>query len=54
MRGQYGVTDIALSLPTIIGRRGVEAVLGLPMSDGEADAFRRSAQLLKERLGALG
>ena len=36
MHGQYGVSDISLRLPTIIGRRSVEAVLGLPMSDSEA------------------
>jgi len=48
LRGVYGVEDMALSLPTIVGRRGVERVLDVPMSPAEADAFRRSADLLSE------
>lgn len=50
LRGQYGVTDIALSLPTIVGRNGIEAVLNLPLSEREMAAFQHSAQMLQERL----
>ncbi|GIV88456.1 MAG: L-lactate dehydrogenase [Chloroflexus sp.] len=50
MTGQYGVTDIAISLPTIVGRDGAEEVLNLPLSDQEVALFQRSANLLKEYL----
>ncbi|ACL25270.1 L-lactate dehydrogenase [Chloroflexus aggregans] len=50
MTGQYGVTDIAISLPTIVGRDGAEEVLNLPLSDHEVALFQRSANLLKEYL----
>jgi len=50
LRGQYGVTDIAISVPTIVGRNGIEEVLNLPLSEGELAAFQRSAQTLKDRL----
>lgn len=50
LRGQYGVTDIALSLPTIVGRNGIEEVLNLPLSEHELAAFQHSAQTLQERL----
>lgn len=50
LRGQYGVTDIALSLPTIVGRNGIEEVLNLPLSERELAAFQHSAQTLQERL----
>ncbi len=53
MTGQYGVTDIAISLPTIVGRRGIEKVLNLPLSDSEVAAFQHSAQMLKDRLAEL-
>jgi L-lactate dehydrogenase len=53
MQGQYGVTDIAISLPTIVGRSGVEEVLNLPLSDRERTAFQHSAETLKERLSQL-
>jgi L-lactate dehydrogenase len=52
--GQYGVSDIAISLPTIVGRNGIEEVLTLPLSDIEVAGFQRSAQVLKENLAALG
>lgn len=50
MTGQYGVTNIAISLPTIVGRDGAEEVLNLPLSDHEVALFQRSANLLKEYL----
>jgi L-lactate dehydrogenase len=53
MRGQYGVNGIAISMPTIVGRGGVEEVLNLPISADEQAAFQRSAQTLKERLAQL-
>ena len=54
LTGQYGVTDMAISLPTIIGRRGIEEVLNLPLSTRECASFQQSAQMLKARLAELG
>jgi L-lactate dehydrogenase len=54
MRGQYGVTGMALSVPTIVGRNGIEEVLNLPLSESELAAFQHSAQTLKESLAELG
>jgi L-lactate dehydrogenase len=51
LSGQYGVSDIAISMPAIVGRRGVEEVLNLPLSESELTAFQSSAQTLKDRLG---
>jgi len=51
--GQYGVEGISIGLPTIIGRRGVEAVLDLPIGDDERAALQNSAQTLKERLAQI-
>lgn len=51
--GQYGVKDIAISVPTIIGRSGIEEVLNLPMSDKELASFQNSAQTLKNRLAEI-
>ena len=53
LQGAYGVDGISLSLPTIVGRQGIEGVLALPLSDAELDAFQCSAQLLQERLAQL-
>ena len=48
--GQYGVSDISISMPAIVGRRGVEEVLDLPLSESEMAAFQSSVQILKDRL----
>ncbi|HEY0605089.1 MAG TPA: L-lactate dehydrogenase [Herpetosiphonaceae bacterium] len=49
MSGQYGVSDICISLPTIVGAGGIEEVLNLSMSAEEEAAFQRSAATLAER-----
>ena len=53
LAGEYGVNDISISMPTIVGRSGVEEVLTLPLSEAELAAFQASAQTLKERLSQL-
>ncbi|NTW00155.1 MAG: L-lactate dehydrogenase [Oscillochloris sp.] len=53
MIGQYGVSNIAISLPTIVGRTGIEEVLTLPLADAEIAAFQQSAQVLYENLATL-
>ncbi len=54
LQGQHGVEGISISLPTVVGRRGAEEVLSLPMNEEEVTAFRQSAATLKERLAQLG
>ena len=53
MTGQYGVSDISISLPTIVGRGGAEEVLNLVIAPAEEQAFRHSAQVLHDRLSQL-
>lgn len=53
MTGQYGVHDISLSLPTVIGGNGVEEILTLPMNTEEQEGFRASANKLKTTLSNL-
>lgn len=48
LTGQYGVKDVSLSLPSIVGRSGVVMVLDLPLSDVEVKAFRNSADTMKK------
>ncbi|MGG7142728.1 L-lactate dehydrogenase [Clostridium nigeriense] len=44
----YGVKDTYLSVPTIVGRNGVEKVLNIKFSDEEKEKFINSADLMKE------
>jgi L-lactate dehydrogenase len=47
----YGVT---LSLPAIVGRRGIERILEPAMSADECEALQRSADMLKAALAHVG
>ncbi len=46
--GQYGLRDLALSIPSIVGRRGVEQILEIPLADAEREALNASACQLRE------
>jgi len=45
--GYYGLSDICLSVPTVVGRGGAERQLEVPMSDDEKANLRRSADALR-------
>ncbi len=48
--GPYGIRDVCLSLPCIIGRRGVMKVLEPDLDDAEAEALRQSAAVVRRVL----
>ncbi|NIY97074.1 L-lactate dehydrogenase [Salipiger sp. HF18] len=51
--GVEGVSDVALSLPRVVGRDGVVATLMPELAADEAAALKRSAELLKETTSQL-
>lgn len=54
MTGQCGVSDICLSLPSVVDHGGVEGVLMPALSEDEQIAFQRSAEVLCETARAVG
>lgn len=48
LHGLYGVDDLCMSVPAVVGRGGVEKVLEIELSDAERQAFQHSAQTLGE------
>jgi L-lactate dehydrogenase len=53
-QGTMGIKDISLSLPTVVGRKGVVAVYEPAVSAGEKEALLKSAQALKDMYGQIG
>lgn len=51
--GSYGIVDVCLSLPCVVGRNGIERRLDIDLSPEEVDALRRSAAVLKETFAEL-
>lgn len=48
--GQYGISDVALSVPTKVGGDGIEKILEVPFSRDEMKGLRDSASTLKEMI----
>jgi L-lactate dehydrogenase len=46
--GPLGISDVCLSLPTRVGRCGVEQVYEPAVSDQEKDGIRNSEKVLKD------
>ncbi len=44
----HGISDVCLSVPSVIGRRGVESQLQVPMSHAELSGLRASAEALQK------
>jgi len=49
----YGISDVCLSLPTIVNCTGVAEVLHIQLDASEIDDLRRSAEVLKRVIGTL-
>lgn len=50
LSGQYGIKDLALSLPCILGRSGVENVIDLPLTLDEQAELNASAEAITAHL----
>ena len=51
--GQYGISDVALSVPTKVGGLGIEKVLEVPFARNEMKGLQNSADKLKELIADL-
>jgi L-lactate dehydrogenase len=51
IEGPYGIRDVCLSLPAVLGRGGVERLLEPELSAEELAALRRSAEVLRRARG---
>lgn len=53
MEGHYGLDDVYLGTPCVIGRSGVERVIALDLNEEEAAGIKASAATLKESMASL-
>jgi L-lactate dehydrogenase len=49
----YGISDVCLSLPSVVNRQGIAHVLRLELSATEREALQHSASVLKDHLSQL-
>jgi malate dehydrogenase len=51
--GEYGISDVYMSVPASLGRNGVRGVARLDLDDAELEAIRASAATVAEAIAAL-
>ena len=53
MHGEYGISDVVLSMPSIVGKDGIETGVPISLSEEEEEKLRKSADTLKKVLEGL-
>ena len=53
LSGEYGVFDVCMGIPCIVGRNGIEQILEIPLDSTEKARFMESASSLKEAIAQL-
>jgi malate dehydrogenase len=48
--GQYGVKDVCMGVPAIIGKNGIEKIVELPLNDFEKNEFNKGVNSVKEAI----
>ncbi len=53
LNGEYGIRDVCLSIPCVIGLQGIEGRVLPELASDELEGLRRSAEILQQSLRAL-
>lgn len=51
--GEYGLSDLCIGVPVILGRNGIERIVDVPLSDAEKQHMAESAEGVKKTNGLL-
>ncbi len=54
LTGQYGINDLYIGVPAVLGANGVEKVLELELSADELGSLQKSAGIYKDMLSVIG
>jgi len=53
LKGEFGINDVCLSVPSIVSERGVTRIIESPLTQEETNSLTRSATILKEANGSI-
>lgn len=48
MNGEYGLTDICIGVPVILGKNGVEKIVKIELSENEKEKMKESAEAVRK------
>ncbi|AHC39849.1 lactate dehydrogenase [Mycoplasma ovis str. Michigan] len=50
LHGEYGLSEVAISVPTIVGSCGIESIVVVPLKDKERSKLENSVKILKDNI----
>ncbi|MCW4052375.1 MAG: malate dehydrogenase [Candidatus Bathyarchaeota archaeon] len=53
LKSEYGLSDIAIGVPVVLGRNGIERILDLKLEPETLKAFEKSASIIRQNLKKL-
>ncbi|MBA3340415.1 MAG: malate dehydrogenase [Gemmatimonadaceae bacterium] len=53
LEGEYGMSGLFLGVPCKLGRKGLESIIEVTLTDDERDALEKSAEAVREPMGAV-
>ena len=53
LAGEYGLKDMCIGVPCVLGKKGIEKIIEIDLSAEEAAAFKKSAASIKESVALL-
>lgn len=51
--GEYGLSDICIGVPVVLGKNGIEEIVNIPLSDADKAKIKESAEGVKKTNGLL-
>jgi L-lactate dehydrogenase len=53
LQGEYGISDVCLSLPAVVSDTGIVRIVAGPLSENEKELLQHSANVLKKSIASL-
>lgn len=53
LEGEYGLNDICIGVPVLLGKNGIEQIIDIPLSDAEKNKMKESAEGVTKTNGLL-
>jgi len=53
LTGEYGMDDIYIGVPVVLGKNGIERIIELDLEDSELESLQGSGEFYKEQLSSI-
>jgi malate dehydrogenase len=53
LEGEYGLRDVFVGVPVVLGENGVEQIIDLKLNDKEMKSLHKSAELVRDLMRTL-